>query len=1032
VQPGDAGHNLMAQVAAGTVGALEEDLEDDRLAAEDIEYSATESDGPYSDEEEDLEDEPGMGRGGAQPPPPPPPPSGGQQGYGGGSMAEDDDDDGRGVSFAPSTAGGAEGEDAGGWSPAKHAQGGGGGEEGSPAPVAAGGYGALAAGKYSRTGSAGRRATKDSRALKAKYLSTPRVTRGEMRLYTRWLNSLRIWNTPGVDPAHAVVNPHEQMCSGLLLCALMKHLVPGTEYKQLNLKPLSRKPAVSNIEQALAVIFQKGTGVNHRRIATSDEIYKGKSPVKVGLMLREIFNVFVLREIFKRTRPMLRWLDAIVEAYGQPLSATTMAPLGEERMRARDFPSSAYDALWHDMRGGTLLFLVIRHYCGEGTMVGRAGIPVDSRRMRCDPATPAERQANARYVFALLKALDATVVWGSDQWVTTPSTPFLLFQLDAIFQHFKGATPAQPGQGQDAAQPVWREDLAAAALADVEHSDALLANMAQMENEMQLGDDDEEDAAPGVKGPRQYLAEVLSDKNFAEKPTGWNTSALTIKNKGDGLSYDRNTERRNSMLQNPNRSATGHVGAAEAGEAGASQSVTGIVAPTPEDRAAAMQAQLAGLEEQRQQLDIDRQLRDLDLQREEVALETDYYNLGDMVQELQPDEYDTQLDGLERRRFALEEQRRAFEDDFGAREVQLNVQVAQAQAATQTPIPSSAPSSAVGSSSPSGRAAPQAARAPTGRPTVARAVKKDRERGWNSNTQKRTTQNRALRQRRQLRAEYRQQQGEAAPPGSSAPLSLESMHRSPAMHSSPAASPSAHSAAGSPMSHHAPSPMSHHSPAASSVGGASAASGMAPDTLELQRAIAAEERRLMAIEEERKWREYEADVLGGGGADDGADLASVQPSPMHAASPAHAPPSPAMGGAAEIEVEVPRNAAELSEATEWLKVPRKLWLRERNSESDMIFAVVGEGAFTGEAAYQLQWSLPSTPREIEGFVSLADIATVKAVPTDPTCFSLVLRGHNPQAVRNSGGLHAVNVRTTSPSECAMYRSGLLGLHSLMQ
>ena len=59
------------------------------------------------------------------------------------------------------------------------------------------------------------------------------------------------------------------------------------------------------------------------------------------------------------------------------------------------------------------------------------------------------------------------------------------------------------------------------------------------------------------------------------------------------------------------------------------------------------------------------------------------------------------------------------------------------------------------------------------------------------------------------------------------------------------------------------------------------------------------------------------------------------------------------------------------------------------------------------------------------------MAQIKAVPTDPTLFSLLLRGNNPQAVRNSGGLHAVNVRASTPSECAMYLSGLVGLHQLV-
>eukprot|EP00937_MAST-01D_sp_MAST-1D-sp2_P006695 g6695.t1 len=147
---------------------------------------------------------------------------------------------------------------------------------------------------------------------------------------------------------------------------------------------------------------------------------------------------------------------------------------------------------------------------------------------------------------------------------------------------------------------------------------------------------------------------------------------------------------------------------------------------------------------------------------------------------------------------------------------------------------------------------------------------------------------------------------------------------------------------------------------------------------------------------------------------------------------AGAPPAPAGAG---IEVEQPRNAQELAEATEWLTVARTLTLKERNSESPMVFEVVAEsaggGAEGGAPAYRLQWRLPEAPEgDTEGFASLLDVAAIKPAPSDPTVFSLVLRGHNPQAVRNSGGLHAVNVRTNSPSECAMYRSGLIGLHAV--
>ena len=395
--------------------------------------------------------------------------------------------------------------------------------------------------------------------------------------------------------------------------------------------------------------------------------------------------------------------------------------------------------------------------------------------------------------------------------------------------------------------------------------------------------------------------------------------------------------------------------------------------------------------EQKQQLDVDRQLRDLDLQREEVALETQYYQLGDSVQSLPPDEYDQQLDALEKRRFALEEQRRQFEGEFKERENAIDAEISNAaEAATRA----DAEAAAAAAASPTAAGRPRASSAAKQqrdaqtrqRQALERQERKERERGWNSNTQKRTTQNRALRRKRNptLPSEYRQQAtmtAGGASPGMDA--SIGEVGAPPSPLAAPMTPPGA-------------------APVSVPTG---------PDTQELQAAIAAEERRLMAIEEERKWREYEAAVAGAVVADAPVDMA---------AAPSHAP------GSDYIEVEQPRNAAEQREATEWLKVPRKLALKERNSESEMVFSVVED-----HDGFKLQWSTPTAPTEIEGFALLADVAQVKAVASDTTLFSVVLRGHNPQAVRNSGGLHAVNVRASSPSECAMYRSGLIGLHHMV-
>ena len=123
-----------------------------------------------------------------------------------------------------------------------------------------------------------------------------------------------------------------------------------------------------------------------------------------------------------------------------------------------------------------------------------------------------------------------------------------------------------------------------------------------------------------------------------------------------------------------------------------------------------------------------------------------------------------------------------------------------------------------------------------------------------------------------------------------------------------------------------------------------------------------------------------------------------------------------------IEVELPRTPEDLKEALEWLKEPKVLALKERNSERQFSFTL-----YEAEGDFQFVWAATNNPSSTEGFVLLSDIEDIKAAPSDPTLFTLVLKKNKPQAVRNSGGLHIVVVRARSPPECAMYRSGLLGL-----
>ena len=152
-------------------------------------------------------------------------------------------------------------------------------------------------------------------------------------------------------------------------------------------------------------------------------------------------------------------------------------------------------------------------------------------------------------------------------------------------------------------------------------------------------------------------------------------------------------------------------------------------------------------------------------------------------------------------------------------------------------------------------------------------------------------------------------------------------------------------------------------------------------------------------------------------------------SPCPALREAHRPTGPDAGacdGGGQpqqiIEVELPRTPEDLKEALEWLKEPKVLALKERNSERQFSFTL-----YEAEGDFQFVWAATNNPSSTEGFVLLSDIEDIKAAPSDPTLFTLVLKKNKPQAVRNSGGLHIVVVRARSPPECAMYRSGLLGL-----
>ena len=258
------------------------------------------------------------------------------------------------------------------------------------------------------------------------HLKRPRISIRKLGQYIRWLNSLHIWHTEVT-----IETLQHDVQNGLLLCQLMQKLVPTTQYHGLNKRPLSRKPALKNIEQALNVIWTSGR-VNNTRIPSSDDLYEGKTD-KIAILLQEIFEVYVMRDLRKEAPRMLAWYDGILAQYpslrdgGKPgLSPGVKEP--------------PHDGLWEELQSGTAMFCVVYHFNGPA-WIGRGGnsVKIDTQKIHWEPKDLGQYRANVTEIFTLLKALGVGCLWNVDDWITFPDQDFVLLQLHQIFDRYRNS-----------------------------------------------------------------------------------------------------------------------------------------------------------------------------------------------------------------------------------------------------------------------------------------------------------------------------------------------------------------------------------------------------------------------------------------------------------------------------------------------------------------------------------------------------------------------------------------------------------------
>jgi len=256
------------------------------------------------------------------------------------------------------------------------------------------------------------------------HLRRPRISVVKLQQYIRWVNCMHVWHSEVT-----MLSLAEEIRTGLLLCNLMQRLVPGTSYRGLNKRPLSRKPCVANLEQAIGVIWRSGR-VNNTRVPSADDVYDGKTD-KIAVLLEEIFEVYVLRDLRKMAPTVLDWFQNILEQYNFPLPEETLLP--------------PFDGVWEHFQSGTALFCVLYHFHGQALVgTGDAAREVNAAKVYRKPRNLQEFRSNVAAIFDILTALGIMLFWSVDDWLNFRDTDFALLQLACVYERFKSSHCAIP------------------------------------------------------------------------------------------------------------------------------------------------------------------------------------------------------------------------------------------------------------------------------------------------------------------------------------------------------------------------------------------------------------------------------------------------------------------------------------------------------------------------------------------------------------------------------------------------------------
>jgi len=887
----------------------------------------------------------------------------------------------------------------------------------------------------------------DRKALVASHLKKPKMSVRKLCQILRWINTMKVWPKP-LDLATV----HIDMCNGLLLCKLMKALCPDTVYVNLHKRPLSRKPAISNIEQALSVIWRGGK-VNNSRVPSAADIYSGKSD-KITIMLGEIFEVYTMRKLRKSVVPeMLQWFHIILKQYGRPIKASAMRP--------------PYTGLFQHFNSGVSLFCSIFHFMGVSEVrTSRATTQVDPKVIYEQPSNLAEYRSNITEVFKIMKSIKIDCFWEVDEFVNFHDTDFLLLQLYKIYDHFVEMRCALPPAHGDVT----------GVTADG-NGEPMVKNMffRQVGHDLTTGKNVNGDVLVGDGKKQTLKAPVVVKDNTVlpahlppglvcdltfEQPRQSDEAPMPSQFSGSHRSLASADKRRKSFailsaadtfvvekMPNLDFYEEDDFSVGFAGETGKSAEVTAAL----------------------KSLEIEYENAEEALEEKEKQLANAYIGLEAQEQSLQPSIYNKMFADLEKKMGALEDERKALQEGYDTKKAILMA----------TPTAASVPSP---------QSSPGKSRSPKKNKDAEEARKKKMESGWISATKKKKTHNSKY---ATLQKESEENIARTMTRDGKNFTSFEASSKDPSY---------AHWDAFAQKMRNRQDQwlMQREQQALVMVrklkeerkvrphDAFRGEKGSGNELSEMMQQIRVEELRMMSLEEERRFMVIHqsfkakqntmtkaaaerARVAAGGtpaksprkesilqaeqqklatqvalreqmervaedeaekqGEDDAVDaMASIQrmnelwhKKEQEEESVSTAPVQQ------QQQLEVGAEAGDLP----WLTTARNLIIKERNSERQFEFVVVPGSSIAPEDPlrskhYALHWGNNGST---SGFISVIDIAEVKQANTDPSNMIVVLKKPNSQAVKNSGGLQMLCIRTNSFMDCTKYRTGLQALMS---